>query len=113
VDRDFEEALMNSGRAREAPDPQSNQDLRDQVVALQTMVQDLDLKLRQVMADNEADCIKFDGLRLRSEIETGAWIITNFSEMHYSLIFYVYGMLEAIEDEGATNQSELLRDMKK
>jgi hypothetical protein len=33
--------------------------------------------------------------------------------MHYALIFDVCGILEAIEDEGATNQSDLLRDMKK
>jgi hypothetical protein len=33
--------------------------------------------------------------------------------MHCALIFDVHGVLEAIEDEGATNQSDLLRDMKK
>lgn len=65
------------------------------------------------MADNKSDSVKFSGLGLRSEIETRSWIVLNYPEMHYSLIFDMCGVLEIIEDEGATNQSELLRDMKK
>jgi hypothetical protein len=114
VDKDLEAALMSSkGEQTFGAGPSANQDLHVQVERLQTIVQELDIRLRQVMADNETDCVKFGGLGLRSEVETGAWIMANFQDMHYALIFDVYGVLEAIEDEGAMNQSELLRDMKK
>lgn len=65
------------------------------------------------MAYNESESIKFGGLGLRSEVETRAWIALNYTDIQCALIFDIYGILEAIEDEGASNQSELLRDMKK
>ena len=83
------------------------------IQSLEKMLQDMDARVCKVTADGEAEAIKFGGLGLRSEVETRAWIVSNYSEMHYALVFDVYGVLEAIEDEGATNQSDLLRDMKK
>jgi hypothetical protein len=80
---------------------------------LERRVQELDSKLFKALADAESESIKFGGLGLRSKVETRAWIVGNYPEMHYALIFDVCGILEAIEDEGATNQSYLLRDMKK
>jgi hypothetical protein len=123
----IESALRRLREARSLPSfdngvgPRPNEDggselvkvLEARVKGLEASLQAVDIRLRQVMADNETESIKFSGLGLRSEVETGAWILANFSEMHYALIFDVYGVLEAIEDEGATNQSELLRDMKK
>jgi hypothetical protein len=110
IDRGLDAALRSSGGDTAQA---TQQEMAERIKGLEEALKETDLRLRQVMADNEADSVKFSGLGLRSELETRSWIVVNYPEMHYALIVDVYGVLEAIEDEGATNQSELLRDMKK
>jgi hypothetical protein len=116
LESELESALMSSGGGRRTPSHGSqpnNGDLVDRVKKLEKLLLEMYLRVHKVIADNNASCIKFGGLGISNEAETGTWILTHYADMYYTLIFDAYSILGAIEDEGPGNQSDLLRDMKK
>jgi hypothetical protein len=74
----------------------------------------LEQRFSQVVADNEADAVKFAGLGLRSLEETAAWVESHFSSRSYGLIFDVYLLFDLLaEDGGATTTKDFMTEMKR
>jgi hypothetical protein len=73
----------------------------------------LERRFAQVIAENEADVVKFAGLGLRSLEETAAWVENHFPKRVYGLIFDVYLLFDLIADEGAMTQKDLMTEMKR
>jgi hypothetical protein len=74
----------------------------------------LEQRFSQVVADNEADAVKFAGLGLRSLEETAAWVENHFSSRSYGLIFDVYLLFDLLaEDGGATTTKDFMTEMKR
>jgi hypothetical protein len=111
IDTELESAFKSSGGRTEI-NP-SYEELQSRVKELENLQLETNRMVRKIMAEMYSSAVKFGGLGISNKAEVRAWIMVNFSEMHYALIFDVYSVLEAIEDEDPGNQSDLLRDMKK
>jgi hypothetical protein len=111
IDTELESAFKSSGGRTEI-EP-SYEELQSRVKELKNLQLETNRMVRKIMAETDSSAVKFGGLEISNEAEVRAWIMMNFSDMHYALIFDIYSVLEAIEDGGPGNQSDLLRDMKK
>jgi hypothetical protein len=103
-----------SSQAIHANDSQKMLEMEASLKVLTEANARLEQRFLQVIADNEADAVKFAGLGLRSLEETAAWVENHFSSRSYGLIFDVYLLFDLLaEDGGATTTKDFMTEMKR